>query len=119
MADQVQLYGAVAEYVRRTYGGDFEVRDSSVTVGVAAQDLVGANPNRAALVIVNNSVNTLRVAVRSEPSASNGIVLNASGGLLALNMIEDLLLPSYGWRAIASGAGSQVYVLEVILFSHN
>lgn len=115
MANGVPLFGAVAAFVGREFGGDYEVNESNPTVGTSASVVAANNPGRAALAIINTSANTLYLRSRGVPTSTNGIILNAGGGSLILNMTQDLLLPSYEWQALASAAGSTVYVLEVVL----
>jgi len=82
----------------------------SVTVGTTALQLVGRNPLRVMIAIVNTGGVAVTIGLGSAPSAANaGIVLNPSGGSLLL----DGNNPFYdGIYAISSGAGTTVGIQE-------
>ena len=84
----------------------------TTSVGTADVQLVENNPGRTNLIIVNLSSNTVYLAPMSVASSSSGILLTASGGSLAMNYNDDLVLPTLEWHAIASGSSSNVFVIE-------
>jgi len=84
----------------------------TTSVGTADVQLVENNPGRTNLTIVNLSSNTVYLAPMSVASSSSGILLTASGGSLAMNYNDDLVLPTLEWHAIASGSSSNVFVIE-------
>ena len=84
----------------------------TTSVGTADVQLVENNPGRTNLTIVNLSSNTVYLAPMSVASSSIGILLTASGGSLAMNYNDDLVLPTLEWHAIASGSSSNVFVIE-------
>ena len=84
----------------------------TTSVGTADVQLVENNPGRTNLTIVNLSSNTVYLAPMSVASSSSGILLTASGGSLAMNYNDDLVLPTLEWHAIASGSSSNVFVID-------
>tara|TARA_R110002020_G_scaffold152949_3_gene332037 strand:- start:1041 stop:1424 length:384 start_codon:yes stop_codon:yes gene_type:complete len=84
----------------------------TTSVGTADVQLVENNPGRTNLTIVNLSSNTVYLSPMSAASSSSGILLTASGGSLAMNYNDDLVLPTLEWHAIASASSSNVFVIE-------
>jgi hypothetical protein len=84
----------------------------TTSVGTADVQLVENNPGRTNLTIVNLSTNTVYLSPMAAASSSSGILLTASGGSLAMNYNDDLVLPTLEWHAIASGSSSNVFVIE-------
>ena len=84
----------------------------TTSVGTADVQLVENNPGRTNLTIVNLSSNTVYLSPMSAAPSSSGILLTASGGSLAMNYNDDLVLPTLEWHAIASGSSSNVFVIE-------
>ena len=84
----------------------------TTSVGTADVQLVENNPGRTNLTIVNLSSNTVYLSPMSAASSSSGILLTASGGSLAMNYNDALVLPTLEWHAIASGSSSNVFVIE-------
>lgn len=105
----------IVELVEREFGVKVAFVDSLANreVGVNAQVILAQNPRRLAFVIVNLSANNVFVAPRPDVGSDRGIFLSPSGGQLVVNWREDLILPAVEWSGIASGANSDIYVLEI------
>ncbi len=86
-------------------------------IGASIAQVLRQTPNRVAAVIINLSVNELFVSPDGITSATHGIRLSPSGGALTLLWDEDFDMVGYEWNAIASGAASDVFVLEVLTLS--
>ena len=84
----------------------------TTSVGTADVQLVENNPGRTNLTIVNLSSATVYLSPMSAASSASGILLTASGGSLAMNYNDDLVLPTLEWHAIASASSSNVFVIE-------
>lgn len=108
-----QIYGAVAEFVAKRFGGIFSERTSTTSVGVAVGSLVGNDPERIVLVVFNLSVNTVHLGFDADVSSSNGILIAASGGSMTMNVLDDATLVGREIFAVAAGAASNVYALEL------
>lgn len=98
------------EYLYEKFGGEFESDSTVVAVGTTAIVVRDGDGERSVLGFVNLSANTIRVHPIRGATSSRGIILNASGGLVSVNLIEDFMLPSLPWDAVASGAGSDLLV---------
>jgi|TARA_B110000438_G_scaffold286613_1_gene318011 hypothetical protein len=110
------LYGAAAEFLRERYKGELTEDETSVTVGTGVSTIIGGNPDRLGLLILNLSSNTLYVSIDNSVSATNGIRLGANGGSVALNVTDDGMIQTRTWYGLATGAGSSVYVLDLTRF---
>jgi hypothetical protein len=110
------LYGAAAEFLRERYKGELTEDETSVTVGTAVSTVIGSNPDRLGLLILNLSSNTVYVSIDNSVSATNGIRLGANGGSVALNVTDDGMIQTRTWYGLATGAGSSVYVLDLTRF---
>ena len=93
---------------------DFKISESK-TIGTASEIIAQNNPGRTNLTIINLSSNTLYVTPLNTASSTNGILLGAGGGSLALNYNDDLIQPALEWHAVASGSSSAVFVIEAFL----
>ena len=110
------LYGAAAEFLRERYKGELTEDETSVTVGTAVSTVIGSNPDRLGLLILNLSANTVYVSIDNSVSATNGIRLGANGGSVSLNVTDDGMIQTRTWYGLATGAGSSVYVLDLNRF---
>ena len=84
----------------------------TTSVGTSDVQLVENNPGRTNLTIVNLSSNSIYLSPQSAATTSSGILLTASGGSLAMNYNDDLILPTLEWHALASGSSSNVFIIE-------
>ena len=84
----------------------------TTSVGTSDVQLVENNPGRTNLTIVNLSANSVYLSPQNAATTSSGILLTASGGSLAMNYNDDLILPTLEWHALASGSSSNVFIIE-------
>lgn len=106
--------GAALEFLAKRYGGLLREIETTPSVGIAAGLLIGFNAERVSVVFVNLSANNVFIGPKADVSATKGLQVLPSGGAIAINVEEDGTLPTNEWHAIASGAGSAMYVLEVV-----
>jgi len=83
-------------------------------VGVAAIQIARNNPDRVGFIMINLSANIVYISPVIGVLATSGIKLDANGGLVSFVWDEDFELVSSELFAIATGAASDVYILEVI-----
>lgn len=112
-----EFRGAAAEFVARKYGGDVEDLEAVETVGVAASQVLRNDPERVFALLVNLSVNTIFIGYGEDVSSSRGILLASNGGSYQVDVEEDFTLPIRSHFAVATGAGSTLFVLSVRRFS--
>ena len=105
--------GAAVEYIEKLYGGRYEENDVIVSVGTAATRIVGNSPDRLTLTIINYGANTVYLQPINAPAVKQGIIIDAQGGSVSMNVRDDLTLPSLEWWGIADTAASDIFVLEV------
>lgn len=84
-------------------------------IGVAAIQILRTNPNRLWISIVNLSANIVYVSPFANVAAAAGYRLNANGGTISFNYMEDLELVSREWWGIAAGANSAVMIVEQVI----
>jgi len=99
------------EYGVDTYQGS---QTGVVAVGTVSTKVIGANPNRVALVFVNNGINNVYLFTDNTVSATKGFLLAGGGGSVTLNWRDDLVLNAQEWWGIAIGAADNVFVMEVL-----
>lgn len=114
-----QHLGALADLIQRTLGVATMTRvsDVGVTVGLTAAPVLRQNPNRLAAVFVNLSANAMYLAPLGAPSSTRGIRIAPTGGNLGLRFDEDFDLVGYEWSAVADGAASAYFLLELIAYT--
>lgn len=111
---------ALHEILESLYGVRTYPKESvpGTTIGGTAAELVNNNPMRASLLVVNMSANVMYLGLTPEvnvPVTPHGIMLAPNGGSVLFQWDRDFELVTKAWYAIATGAGSEVYVLENIL----
>ena len=109
----MNLRGAAIEFAARRFGGILRERQSSPSIGTAAVELLGADPERVFYIVVNLSVNDIHVSFRNDVSAINGILIIAQGGSMEVDVESDGNLPSLQLFGIAAAAASQLFILEL------
>ena len=112
-----QLSGVVAEWLEKEFGGRYQAITKELVVGVASSRVIENDPERVALVIMNLSANTVYLNIGSAASVGQGIILVPTGGGFTSVMRNDFVLQTYEYNAIASGAGSACYSVEVRRYS--
>lgn len=92
-------------------------RVSTVSVGDSrpATLIIGNNPNRTGLAIINASTASLYLSFNKDMGLTEGFYIVPSGGMLILNWRDDFDIVGWSWYGIASAAASAVNVVEEIL----
>jgi hypothetical protein len=106
----------LADLLLRQFGVKTEPVENPLgvtSIGTTAERILSNNPNRLAWIVINLSANIVYLALKSDVSSSKGIRLNANGGEASMIWSEDFQAVSYEVYAVASGASSAIYVLEV------
>lgn len=83
-------------------------------IGTASAVVFKHNPNRIMYVLVNLSANIVYGAYSGAVSATHGIRLNASGGLLSSSIKDDAALTQKEFHIVATGANSAIFGIEVV-----
>lgn len=110
------LQGAAAEFLRTRYAGELSEDETTATVGTTVSQVVGSDPDRLGLLILNLSNNTVFIGIENNVSTTNGIRLGANGGSVAFNVTDDGMIQTRTMFGLATGAGSQIYVLSLSRF---
>jgi hypothetical protein len=80
--------------------------NTAVSVGTSSTAVIGQNVGRREITIVNDSANTVYLALGATAAMNSGIRLNASGGAYTTNLWEGAV------SAISGVAASVVTVAE-------
>ncbi len=105
--------GAALLLAMRQFGGALNEDEINPTVGTVVEELLGGDPERVLVFILNLSANSVHVGLRNTVSATNGILLAANGGNVSFNAVEDGTLPTRQFFVVAAAAASQLYVLTL------
>jgi len=84
------------------------------TVDTTPKVVLHNNPNRLGWLIVNQSPNTVFVALSNQVSATRGVRLDPNGGFCSMTWSEDFHAVAWAIWAVATGANSSIYVLEIV-----
>ena len=109
----VRVYGAVAEFLAREFGGLCIDNMTTVNVGIAAVFLTQFDPERVALVLINNGAADVYIRPHVPPAVGNGIRLGATGGMVAMSVRDDYIMQALDWQAISAGINNNVDVITV------
>lgn len=107
-----QTKGIMVDYLRREFGGDFSILETSLAVGTAPLLAIQGDVERVSLTFVNLAATTLYILPKPEVSATRGLRLGATGGTIALNLFQDTLLPALSWYVVGSGADGTLFILS-------
>ncbi len=114
----IKLHPALQEYIERQYGGRFSATPVTVSVGLTASRIVQNNFERVALVLVNLSAGNVYVGLDPTVSPTGGIKLGSNGGLMSLNVKDDLVLVGNSWYAVNDTVVGPLYLVSVVRHSN-
>ena len=83
-------------------------------IGTTSGVVFKKNPNRIMYILVNLSANIVYAAFDGAVSATRGIRLNASGGMLGSSIKDDAALTQEELHIVADGANSAIFGIEVV-----
>lgn len=76
--------------------------------------IVGHNPNRLSLIIVNLGANNVYISFDRDVSTTKGILITPNGGSFVLSYDVDFNLCGFEIWGIATGGACNIYTAEVI-----
>lgn len=92
--------------------------DPMLTQLTTSADIVAqVNPARVSLYVVNLSANDVYLlpGTGGTVSSTHGFGLAANGGTLFVEWRDDGILCGQSWQGIASGAGSNILTVEMVI----
>ncbi len=104
---------SLAEVLMKRWGVRSQAAQKTVSLGVAAAEIVPNNPQRLACTIINLSTNSVYLALDNSVAATKGILLVPTGGSATFSLEDDFQMVGWAIWGIASGAASSLYVIEV------
>jgi hypothetical protein len=93
----------------------FVINDTTSAIGVASIPIASKNPNRVSILFVNLSVNSIYISPLPDVSSTKGIYLASNGGYAMFQFDKDFQMVITEWYGIATGAASNVFILENII----
>lgn len=104
------------EVLKAMYGFDTVERENPITasVGTSVTKILSNDPNRLMFVCYNLSANSLYISFENNPSSSKGFYLAPNGGSIILSWDKDFSLPGRAWHAVAGGAASTIFIVELL-----
>lgn len=103
--------GIAEQYSLKEFNGSIRPVERVQVIAVGAQQILGADPERMSLVIVNHDPAIIYVGLSKDVSASRGIPVTANGGYLSFSIGQDgdvLINPFY---IFSVAGGGNVYTL--------
>lgn len=107
--------GLAAQFAEQQFGGATRLVENPViaTVGVSVVEILRNNPDRVSFMVMNRSANDLALGFTQSVTFATGLLVTNSGGFFGMNVKDDGEAVTQAVYAIANGAGSTIYVLEV------
>lgn len=84
-------------------------------VDTVASTVLRNDPSRVSFLFVNLGAFLVFITPRGEPSATNGIRLEANGGGVSAEWETDGEVVAWAWRAISVGGLTDVFILENLI----
>jgi len=107
---------SVYDFLDKFYGARTLAQDKVVASGATYAQVVGNNPRRIMLLIVNRGDSEVEIATTRNPDTGQAVLLTPKGGSMALNARDDGALVSYDFYARSvTGATNNLYVVETTL----
>lgn len=104
---------SLAKILKDRWGVRTQAAQKTITLGVAAAELVPNNPDRLGLTIINLSTNSVYVALDNSVSDTKGMLLVPSGGSVTFSLEEDFQMVGWAIWGVATGADSSLFIIEV------
>lgn len=98
----------------KKYGGPVRPVPSIVVMSTVQGRIVQNNPRRVALVFVNRSAFDITMDFVQPVVAGLGILCAANGGTVEMDVNDDGEIVAWELFGVSGGAGSNLYVLEVM-----
>jgi len=90
---------------------------SELTASTSVQQLVGGDPDRLELIVLNLGADDVYVSPKTDVSTTKGIRVSSGGGQLILQRFYDHSLTGWQLFCVAASATSDLYILSVRRYS--
>lgn len=107
------INGVAAQYLAREYGGLFDLKTTRKTLGVTKAEILGPDPERVWVHMMNLSVNQINLGYDFELSATQSFLLTPSGGQFSVTTRDDFVIPNQQFVGFASAASSVLFVAYI------
>lgn len=106
--------GAARWFTEKDLDGPSRSQESITAVSATAITIVPNNPDRVALVLVNQGTADVNISLIPIVSLTAGIRLAAGGGFVSMIVKDDYTVVSREWFGISITGTNNVYALETI-----
>lgn len=114
MPEQPLPKGSVQLALERQLFGRFTSRESVIAVPLTPIIIFKNNPERIGWVLVNTGNIQITIQLGREVVAGKGVIAPAQGDTITTTYIEDAQVPTREWSAVASAAGGEIFIIEMI-----
>lgn len=108
--------GGAIQFLFERVGGAFDSPHQTLTVPVAGVRLFSASGDRFQMSIVNNGSFPIRVQVDELDTTAGGWDLAAGGSILAFDIQNDWVMPTFAFYAFGLGGASTAFIQECVRF---
>lgn len=105
--------GVLRQYLENKYGAAFDYTIDTVSVGTSGASLIGADPQRVALILCNFGPYDIYYAQSMADALTAGIYVSSYGGTMTLTIDDDFIMPQLPWFGSTTGGDTDVYVISV------
>jgi len=111
------MINTVRDYLLARLGVPTTPRASPVgsVLGLAVAQILRQDPRRVGFIFINLSPNQIFISPIGAPSAANGIRVGPNGGSVHVLALEDGEMTAWEWAGMADLAGSNYFILEILL----
>ena len=109
--------GAAQEFVERLVGGFFVVRETDISLAVAAVEVLRNDPERVAWLITVTGATQAQLAFNANPTTAESMHIPGSGGTLSANVREDFTLPTNALHGNVAAGTTTLHIVEVVRVS--
>ena len=94
----------------------YEINPITGTALTTVTKVLNINPNRLAFIVMNMGASAVYLSPSNTVAVGNGIIILPGGGGVTLVWNEDFNMVGLDWYAIADGANSDIYVMEIVSY---
>jgi len=85
------------------------------TLGLTVAQILRQDPRRVGFIFINLSPNQIFISPIGAATSTNGIRVGPSGGSVHVLALEDGEMAAWEWSGVADLAGSNYFILEILL----
>ncbi len=107
--------GYTWEWVIKEFGAAPVLRERTLTLTTAGDTILDNNTNRVQWAISNVDVNIFTAQWGRLNVGGAGIPINGNGGIIAQNVRDDFLWPTFAVFGFSTSGPTELYIVELIV----